>query len=305
MIVEPDFLDHWKVRLLEQLLERSGHVPEVAALLVLRLWAHCQQRRAWVFDDMTDDALAAICRFKGEGKDLKALLLQCKFIRMQGSKLIVHEWDVVNAKLIANWSNGGKGGRRTEPKPNPTRTQAKPNANPQEPTRNRLDREEKIDKREEGSSAPTYRQITPDYLKELKAMPAYRHLDVAAENDKAQAKYAATYPGLVMPKTYLLSWLNRLDPPNRENAAKQKAKDREAAQRQDTERKEREQWKRLYGIVERLLKDGEDAVRAEVAGLSREEMGMIQHCDDIADRGGMGDIKLKNRIVALLNGRAA
>ena len=40
MIIEPGFLDHWKTQMLISALEDGG-----AAIYVIRLWEHCQQRR--------------------------------------------------------------------------------------------------------------------------------------------------------------------------------------------------------------------------------------------------------------------
>jgi hypothetical protein len=40
MIVDPDFLDHWRTRMLVDALQ-----DECAPMYIIRVWAHCQQRR--------------------------------------------------------------------------------------------------------------------------------------------------------------------------------------------------------------------------------------------------------------------
>jgi hypothetical protein len=157
--------------------------------------------------------------------------------------------------------------------------------------------------RREEPAAPRvgFDQVTPEYLKELKASPAYRHLEVEREAQLAENKSKIKYPGKPMTRTFLLSWLGNLGAPDPQPAAKAKAKERADAARTETTKREQAQWKRLYGIVEKLLAEGEDAVRAQVAGLSRDEQGMIQYCDDVANRGGMTDITLRNRIVKLVS----
>ncbi len=127
MIVQPDFLDHWKTQLLVQL---TG--DKASPLLVLRLWAHCQQRRQWVFDNMTPQVLKAVCRWEGEPDQLQKALTDSGFIEVNGSAVNVHEWAAVNASLVRSWQNGHKGGR-------PRKTQRKPSGNPGETDKSRED----------------------------------------------------------------------------------------------------------------------------------------------------------------------
>lgn len=128
MIVDPDFFDHWKTLLL---VESLG--DKCAPLYVLRLWAHCQNRRRAEFDNLTDRALKAICRYDGHANKLLAALEDSGFVRRVGeSSLEVCGWCEYNAKLIANWDNGAKGGRPKKPAGNPRGTQQKPNENPTE-----------------------------------------------------------------------------------------------------------------------------------------------------------------------------
>lgn len=131
MIVEPDFLDHWKTQLL---IEELGGEPS-APLYVLRLWAHCQNRKTSRFNIPTK-ALKAICRFSGDADELLAALVESGFIQVEESgELFVLGWDERNSKLLANWENGQRGGRRkakNKPNDNPRETQEEPNDNPTE-----------------------------------------------------------------------------------------------------------------------------------------------------------------------------
>lgn len=119
MIVEPDFLDHWKTRLLCDLLE-----DEAAPLLVIRLWAHCQSRKTGTFENMEAGTLRAICRYKGPANRLWDGLMASGFVCWEiDCGLVVHQWEETNKGLVKNWTNGCKGGR---PKGNPAVSQREP-----------------------------------------------------------------------------------------------------------------------------------------------------------------------------------
>jgi hypothetical protein len=152
VIIDPDFPDHWKTQILINELNQDA-----APLYLIRLWAHCQNRRAWEFENIPAEALKAICRYKGDCKEIEAALINSGFIaRSQNGLLSVLSWDEYNASLIKNWRNGSLGGRpkrktqaepngnptKTQPKSkhNPTETQAKPARNPCETDRIGLDR---------------------------------------------------------------------------------------------------------------------------------------------------------------------
>lgn len=145
MILETDFLDHWKTRWFIQLI---GY--QHATHHILRLWFHCQNRKKWEFPDMTDDVLKVICGYEGDGETLRTALVTVGFaLGYPNSELgystgiSVPNWAEMNAKLIANWNNGDKGGRPKSsprkpaknngktPTTNPSITQPKPNDNPQ------------------------------------------------------------------------------------------------------------------------------------------------------------------------------
>jgi hypothetical protein len=131
MIVDPDFLDHWKTLMLADLLGD----PQ-APLYVIRIWGHCQMRRQWVFDSLPPSALKALCRFDGAADKLDAALTTAGFIRRdQSGTVTVCEWEIYNASLVANWTNGKKGGRpqksrEEKPMGNPSVTHGLPMANP-------------------------------------------------------------------------------------------------------------------------------------------------------------------------------
>lgn len=117
MIVDPDFCDHWKTRMLVGLLGGD----EAAPVYVLRLWAHCQNRRD-SSHKLTPDALRAICHFTGDPNALDAAMSASGFISRDGEVVRVMNWDEKNAALIASWRNGAKGGRGrpSEPRGKPT-----------------------------------------------------------------------------------------------------------------------------------------------------------------------------------------
>lgn len=161
MIVEPDFFGHWKTKMM---LNLTGDPS--CPLLVLKLWAHCQQRKAWVFPHMNNETLKAVCDWKGDPSDLRSLLEECEWIEKGTLGITVHQWEVVNAALVKNWFNGKTGGRPKEegkPKKNPTitqedlenipkETQEKPNDNPSETQEEPIDRIDRIDR--EDSNTP-------------------------------------------------------------------------------------------------------------------------------------------------------
>lgn len=90
------------------------------------------------------------------------------FCRHENGEVIAHQWDEVNAGLIASWSNGGKGGRPKKPTGNPQITHGLPTGYPAvNPESNQVnpqvthgvtDREEKIEKKEETKAPKSPRQ---------------------------------------------------------------------------------------------------------------------------------------------------
>ena len=178
MIIEPDFLDHWKTRLLMRLLD-----TEAAPNYVIRLWSHCQTRKTNIFPEWSPVILSSVCRWPGDADVFWSAMLQT-FCRVEDGHLVAHQWDEVNAGLIASWSNGGKGGRPKKPTANPQLTHGLPTGYPQvnpEPNQvnpqlthgvtDREDREEKIEKIQADKppstrfQKPTVEELTAEAIK--------------------------------------------------------------------------------------------------------------------------------------------
>lgn len=126
MIVDPDFLDHWRTQMLIDTLD-----DPCAPLYVIRLWAHCQTRRGWIFE-IPMAGIKSICKFNGEAEQLNQALVDCEFLHRVDKQVTVVGWDEHNSTLIANWENGKKGGRPPKNKPinNPSITHGLSMANP-------------------------------------------------------------------------------------------------------------------------------------------------------------------------------
>jgi hypothetical protein len=107
MIIDPDFLDHWKTRTLVVALN-----DEMAPLYLIRLWAHCQLRKTAEFEHLPPHAIKAICRYPGDANELDNLLVTHGFTDRQGDSLIVCGWAEANAYLVNAWANGSRGGRK-------------------------------------------------------------------------------------------------------------------------------------------------------------------------------------------------
>lgn len=123
MIIQPDFLDHWKTQLLVDLLE-----TELAPLYLIRLWAHCQNRKRARFEGMSSRALKAICRYPGDADGFLEALEQAEWVKLENSNLEVCGFEDLNSTLFASWENGRKGGRkpRKNPRDNPPETHGLP-----------------------------------------------------------------------------------------------------------------------------------------------------------------------------------
>lgn len=126
----------------------------MAALYILRLWAHCQERKSDTFV-MPPAGLKAQCKCPADAATFEAALIDAGFLKRDGNAITVLGWAEKNASLIAAWENGAKGGR---PKKNPSETHGKPTGNPVvtqgEPTANpgETDKSREEKKREETSS---------------------------------------------------------------------------------------------------------------------------------------------------------
>lgn len=136
MIVEQDFLDHWKTRLLVRLLG-----TELAPIYVLRLWAHCQSRKTDRFTDWKPDVLASVCRWDGDAQILWDAMIKT-FARLESGAFIAHDWAECNASLISAWTNGKLGGR---PKKEPSGNQSDNRTDNPDTTKRLTDREDRRD----------------------------------------------------------------------------------------------------------------------------------------------------------------
>jgi hypothetical protein len=107
MIVQPDFLKHFKTQALVKVSRW-----EAAPLAVLRLWGHCQVSRRWQFPNMTPEQLAALCEWGEHKPGCATALLKAGFIRrMEGGGFEAHQWEEQNSRLVHNWKQGPNGGR--------------------------------------------------------------------------------------------------------------------------------------------------------------------------------------------------
>jgi len=175
MIIEPDFLDHWKTRLLMRLLD-----TEAAPNYVIRLWSHCQTRKTNIFPEWSPVILSSVCRWPGDADVFWSAMLQT-FCRIEDGHLVAHQWDEVNAGLICSWSNGAKGGRPKKPTGNP---RVNPEPIPVNPdiTRgvtDREDREEKTEKKKQPVSPKSEWEIAhgvelPELIRTKNCLDAIR-----------------------------------------------------------------------------------------------------------------------------------
>lgn len=163
MIVDPDFFDHWRTRMVADMLK-----DQLAPIYIMRLWAHCQNRKCDVFD-IPAAGLKALCQFAGSAQDLEDALIAAEYIARDGLTVTVTGWAEKNASLLAAWENGNKGGR---PKKNQKQTNGQPTENPAEthglPMANppltqtkpiRVDKRREEEKTEDKAQAPL-----PDWL---------------------------------------------------------------------------------------------------------------------------------------------
>lgn len=88
----------------------SDRPDTMAAIYIMRLWAHCQERKSDRFK-IPAAGLAAQCRFKGDPIRFEQALVDAGFLAREGDEIQALGWAEKNASLIASWANGGKGGR--------------------------------------------------------------------------------------------------------------------------------------------------------------------------------------------------
>lgn len=126
MIVDPDFLDHWRTRMVVDALGGD----EMAPMYIMRLWAHCQSRKS-DRHAMPPAGLKAQCRAPHDAATFEQALIEAGFVERDGKDVVVLGWAEQNASLLAAWENGAKGGRpKKEPKENPRVPDQEPTGNP-------------------------------------------------------------------------------------------------------------------------------------------------------------------------------
>lgn len=107
MIVQPDFVEHFKTKALVKLTK-----DEASPLAVLRLWGHCQTSRRWQFPNMTPEQLAALCAWGNRKPACHTALIKAGFVKpLAGGGFEAHQWDQQNGTLIQKWAAGRSGGR--------------------------------------------------------------------------------------------------------------------------------------------------------------------------------------------------
>ena len=157
MIVDPDFFDHWRTRMVADMLQ-----DQLAPVYIMRLWAHCQNRKGDVFE-IPAAGLKALCQFPGAAQELEDALIAAEYIARDGLTVTVTGWAEKNAALLAAWENGNKGGRPKksqkqtagQPTENPSETHGLPMANPSltQTKPIRVDKRREEEKTEEAPSA--------------------------------------------------------------------------------------------------------------------------------------------------------
>lgn len=149
MIVEADFLDHWKTQMLATTLN-----DPLAPCYLIRLWAHCQQRKEYCFEaaKLTPAILKAITRSTADQQALWDAFMEVGFLDLHADGTIeAHGFFDANSQLCVNWANGKKGGR-----PKKKITPEKPSQNPSEThpepkeERERAEEKEEAEKQDEG-----------------------------------------------------------------------------------------------------------------------------------------------------------
>jgi hypothetical protein len=156
MIVQPDFLDHWKTR---QLVELTG--DESAPLAVIRLWAYCQTSKRGYFPDMKPAQLASICRWGSRKPACHVALVRCRFVeKISPQGYAAHEWSDHNRQLIQKWEAGKNGGRPQKPEItnelplNEKPTDNRPPADRELERTDRTDQKEQTDESEKNRTEP-------------------------------------------------------------------------------------------------------------------------------------------------------
>lgn len=152
MIVDPDFLEHWRTRMLVDALGGD----EFAPFYLLRLWGHCQTRKATRFE-IPAAGLKGLCKASCDAATLETVLIESGYIARDGEFVEVLKWAEQNASLIAAWENGSKGGRPPKPDQNPRVPDRKPKGNPAQTQPEPIANPDETDRRGGDKNSPSLR----------------------------------------------------------------------------------------------------------------------------------------------------
>jgi hypothetical protein len=131
MIIRPDFLEHWKTRMLCNAVD-----DEAAPLLLLRLWSYCQNAKNERISNGSPEKLKAICRYTGDAMRLWNGMTSAGWVVQDGNEMVACGWRETNAALFNSWESGSKGGRPPKPTGTPRVIEQLPLAGLEEPTGN-------------------------------------------------------------------------------------------------------------------------------------------------------------------------
>lgn len=175
MIVDPDFLTHWKTQALVEALD-----DHAAPVYVIALWSHCQLRRVDRFEGVDHSTFAKICRypFKGDSVVFFEAMKECGFVEVEGDTVIARGWAETNSRLYSSWENGRFGGRPA----NPHKTQQKPKIDKVE--LGTLEKRREDRRRKEKSTPPTPSEASPSARSKLSGIFGRREKTAWSEKEE-------------------------------------------------------------------------------------------------------------------------
>ena len=87
VIIDPDFFDHWRTRMVVDALGGD----EMAPMYIMRLWAHCQNRKGDKFT-IPSVGIKALCKFQGDASAFEKALIDAEFLTRDGDTVTVEGW---------------------------------------------------------------------------------------------------------------------------------------------------------------------------------------------------------------------
>ena len=119
---------------------------EFAPFYLLRLWGHCQARKATRFE-IPAAGIKGLCKAPCDPELLERSLIAAGYLERDGASVVVMKWAEKNAALISAWENGHRGGRPKKPDNNPRVSETKPMGSDHqtgsEPMENRIETDSK------------------------------------------------------------------------------------------------------------------------------------------------------------------